>query len=114
MNMEDGSFILDARTVSELGNGSSSAGQDRLRAIGGQPIKGPGDGVSDSIKAKVGGKVEARVARDEVKFPPKAVKKIGGGDAKRGADKLYALMHKAEAARRKTPRGGNNGLAGLG
>ena len=113
MNLEDGAFIVDARTVSELGNGSSSAGQERLRRLGGQPIKGKGDGVSDSVKANIGGRQDARVARDEVKFSPRAVAKLGGGDKKRGADKLYSLMAKAEKARKTAKRGQDTGLASL-
>lgn len=110
--LEDGAFIMDARTVSELGNGSSGAGQDRLKKIGGKPIKGRGDGTSDSIRAKMGGK-EARVARDEVKIPAKAVKKLGRGNHSRGANKLYDLMDKAKHARSTAERGQDSGLASL-
>jgi hypothetical protein len=113
MHLEDGAFIVDARTVSELGNGSSGAGQERLRQIGGQAIKGGGDGVSDSIRANIGGRQEARVARDEVKFSPQAVARIGKGNQKRGSDRLYALMAKAEKARKSAKRGQDTGLASL-
>jgi hypothetical protein len=113
MHLEDGAFIVDARTVSELGNGSSGAGQERLRQIGGQPIKGGGDGVSDSIRANIGGRQDARVARDEVKFSPQAVARIGRGNQKRGSDRLYALMAKAEKARKSAKRGQDTGLASL-
>jgi hypothetical protein len=107
--MDDGAFVVDARTVSELGNGSSSAGQELLARLGGRPVKGPGDGVSDSIPAKIGGTQEARVARDEVIFPAKDVKKLGG------AKKLYALMDKAHKARKKAERGSDTKLRkGLG
>lgn len=99
IRMDDGAFVVDARTVSELGNGSSSAGQELLARLGGRPVKGPGDGVSDSIPANIGGTQKARVARDEVIFPAKAVKKLGG------ANKLYALMDKAHKARKKAGRG---------
>jgi hypothetical protein len=113
VHLEDGAFVVDARTVSELGNGSSSAGQDILARMGGRPIKGPGDGVSDSIHANIGGRQEARVARDEVKFSPAAVKRVGGGSAKKGAQRLYALMHKAQQARKTAKRGEDTGLAAL-
>ena len=109
VHMDDGAFVVDARTVSELGNGSSSAGQELLARLGGRPIKGPGDGVSDSIPANIGGTQEARVARDEVVFPAKAVKRLGG------AKKLYALMDKAHKARKKADRGEDTKLRkGLG
>jgi hypothetical protein len=113
VHLEDGAFVVDARTVSELGNGSSSAGQDILARLGGRPIKGPGDGVSDSIHANIGGRQEARVARDEVKFSPDAVKRVGGGSAQKGAQRLYALMHKAQQARKTAKRGEDSGLAAL-
>lgn len=109
VHMDNGSFVVDARTVSELGNGSSSAGQELLARLGGRPVKGPGDGVSDSIPANIGGKQKARVARDEVIFPAKAVKRLGG------AKKLYALMDKAHKARKKAKRGSDTKLRkGLG
>lgn len=109
IRMDDGAFVVDARTVSELGNGSSNAGQELLARLGGRPVKGPGDGVSDSIPANIGGTQEARVARDEVIFPAKAVKRLGG------AKKLYALMDKAHKARKKAGRGSDTKLRkGLG
>jgi hypothetical protein len=105
IELADGAFVLDARTVSEMGNGSSNAGMEALRRIGGRPIKGPGDGVSDSIPARIGRDQPARVARDEVVVPAEAVRRIGKGNQKRGADKLYALMDKAHKARKKAKRG---------
>jgi hypothetical protein len=110
VNMRDGSFVVDARTVSELGNGSSNAGIEMLSRMGGKPVHGPGDGVSDSVKAKIGGTQEARVARDEVIFPPEAVRRMGGGSEKRGTQKLYALMEKAHKARKKAARGQDTGV----
>lgn len=105
VNMQNGSFVVDARTVSELGNGSSNAGMEFLSRMGGRPLQGPGDGVSDSIRASIGGKQEARVARDEVLFPPEAVKRLGNGNPKKGTAKLYSLMNKAHKARKKAKRG---------
>ena len=105
VDMRNGSFVVDARTVSELGNGSSNAGMELLARMGGRPLQGPGDGVSDSIRARIGGKQEARVARDEVLFSPEAVKRLGKGSEKRGTAKLYDLMNKAHKARKKAKRG---------
>jgi hypothetical protein len=113
VNLEDGSFVVDARTVAELGNGSSGAGQEVLARLGGRPIHGPGDGVSDSIRANIGGTQEARVARDEVKFSPEAVKRLGRGNPKKGADRLYDMMKKAEKARKSASRGKDTGLRAL-
>jgi hypothetical protein len=105
VELSDGAFVLDARTVSEIGNGSSNAGMEALRRIGGRPITGPGDGVSDSIPARIGRNQPARVARDEVLMPADAVRRIGKGNPKKGADKLYSLMNKAHKARKKAKRG---------
>ena len=113
--LQDGSFVADARMVSEIGNGSSNAGREILARMGGRPLDGPGDGVSDSIRARIGGRQEARVARDEVLFPPQAVRRIGGGSERRGTQKLYALMDKAHRARKQAKRGQDTKLArGLG
>lgn len=103
--MRDGAFVVDARTVSELGNGSSNAGIDILRKLGGEPVRGPGDGVSDSVRARIGGSQGARVARDEVIFQPEAVQRVGG------AKRLYALMDKAHKARKSAKRGQDTGLS---
>ena len=103
VSMEDGGFVVDARTVSEIGNGSSNAGLERLSRLGARPIQGRGDGVSDSIPANIGGSQEARVARDEAYLPPEAVKRAGG------ATKLYAMMDKAHKARKSAKRGQDTG-----
>ena len=48
-------------------------------------------------------------------MPPEAVRRIGGGSEKKGAKKLYALMDRAHAARKKAKRGQDTKLArGLG
>lgn len=104
VRLAEGSFVMDARTVSELGNGSSSAGQEILAQLGGVPITGSGDGVSDSIHATINGSQPARVARDEVYFSPEAVQGVGG------AKKLYAIMDAAHKARQKADRGQDTNL----
>jgi hypothetical protein len=115
VDMEDGSFVVDARTVSELGNGSSNAGIEHLARMGGRPVRGGGDGVSDSVPARIGGRQEARVARDEVIFSPEAVSRLGSGSHSKGTKKLYALMGKAHSARKKAGRGQDTKIAkGLG
>jgi hypothetical protein len=115
VGMEDGSFVVDARTVSELGNGSSNAGIEHLARMGGRPVRGGGDGVSDSVPARIGGHQKARVARDEVIFSPEAVSRLGSGSHSKGTKKLYALMSKAHSARKKAGRGQDTKVAkGLG
>lgn len=115
VELSDGAFVLDARTVSEIGNGSSNAGMEALRRMGGRPVQGPGDGVSDSVPARIGRDQPARVARDEVIMPANVVRRIGKGNPQRGADKLYALMDKAHKARKQAGRGQDTKLSrGLG
>ena len=111
VNMKDGSFVVDARTVSELGNGSSNAGIEHLARMGGRPVRGGGDGVSDSVPARIGGRQKARVARDEVIFSPEAVSRLGSGSHSKGTKKLYALMGKAHSARKKAGRGQDTKVA---
>jgi hypothetical protein len=111
VGMKEGSFVVDARTVSEMGNGSSNAGIERLAAMGGRPVRGGGDGVSDSVPARIGGKQKARVARDEVIFSPEAVRRLGAGSHSKGTKKLYALMNKAHKARKKARRGQDTKVA---
>ena len=110
MPMEEGSFIFPARETAEIGNGSSRAGQEVLARLGGRAIDGKGDGVSDSIRARIGNKQEARVARDEVKFGPEAVTRLGKGSHSRGTQKLYSLMARAAKARKSAKRGQDTGL----
>jgi len=103
VNMEDGGFVMDARSVSEIGNGSSNAGLEKLSKLGARPLQGRGDGVSDSIPANIGGSQKARVARDEAYFSPAAVEKLGG------SQKLYAMMDKAHKSRKNAKRGQDTG-----
>lgn len=105
IGMKDGDFVLDARTVSEIGNGSSNAGKEVLAGMGGVPVEGRGDGVSDSVHANIGGTQQARVARDEVIIPRDQVQAMGG------AKTLYALMDRAHQARKAADRGDDTGLA---
>ena len=110
--MEDGSFVFSAREVAELGNGSSNAGLELLMQLGGRPVEGPGDGVSDSVPATIDGTQDAAVARDEVIFDPEAVARIGNGDPETGKKRLYAMMRQAEKSRKEADRGEDSG-AGL-
>lgn len=92
--MAKGGFVVPADVVSALGNGSTDAGLRALQAKLGsiKPIKGKGDGLSDSIPTSIDGKQPARVADGEAYIDPKTVANVGGGDPKKGAKKLYAMM----------------------
>jgi len=69
---------------------------------GGRLLKGPGDGVSDSIPATIGGKQPARLAEGEFVVPARIVSELGNGSTNAGAQKLYAMMDRVQNARRKT------------
>jgi hypothetical protein len=69
---------------------------------GGRLLRGPGDGVSDSIPAVIGKKQPARLADGEFVVPARIVSEIGNGSTEAGARKLYAMMDRIQAARGKT------------
>lgn len=66
---------------------------------GGRLLKGPGDGMSDSIPAKIGAKQPARLADGEFVIPADVVSHLGNGSTEAGAKKLYAMMNKVRHAR---------------
>ena len=70
---------------------------------GGRLLKGPGDGVSDSIPATIGRKQQpARLADGEFVIPARIVSELGNGSTDAGAKKLYAMMDRVQRARGKT------------
>lgn len=69
---------------------------------GGRLLKGPGDGVSDSIPATIGNKQPARLADGEFVVPARIVSELGNGSTDAGARKLYEMMDRIQSARRKT------------
>jgi hypothetical protein len=68
---------------------------------GGQLLRGPGDGVSDSIPANIGGHQPARLADGEFVVPARIVSELGNGSTEAGARKLYAMMDRIKATRSK-------------
>ena len=69
---------------------------------GGRLLRGPGDGVSDSIPAMIGKKQPARLADGEFVVPARIVSELGNGSTEAGARKLYQMMDRIQAARSKT------------
>jgi hypothetical protein len=69
---------------------------------GGRLLKGPGDGVSDSIPATIGNRQPARLADGEFVVPARIVSELGNGSTEAGARKLYAMMDRVQKARGKT------------
>ena len=66
---------------------------------GGRMLKGPGDGMSDSIPATISNKRPARLADGEFVVPADVVSHLGNGSTDAGAKQLYAMMDKVRAAR---------------
>jgi hypothetical protein len=66
---------------------------------GGRMLKGPGDGMSDSIPAVIGKKQPARLADGEFVVPADVVSHLGNGSTDAGAKKLYSMMDKIRKAR---------------
>jgi hypothetical protein len=94
-----GIMALGMGGVSDLGGYSD----------GGRMLRGPGDGVSDSIPAMIGGKQPARLADGEFVVPARIVSELGNGSSEAGARKLYAMMDRIQKARGKTT--GKNAVA---
>ena len=68
-------------------------------ARGGRMLKGPGDGMSDSIPASIAGKRPARLANEEFVVPADVVSHLGNGSSDAGAKQLYAMMDRVRTAR---------------
>ena len=92
--LHDGDYVMDAETVSALGDGSSKAGRHVL------------DGFRTQIPQKAEGgsnPVPAKIADGEYVFPAAFVTSLGGGDNKRGAEILDGLRTKLRAHKRGAP-----------
>jgi hypothetical protein len=79
--------------------GISNLGGYSDYARGGRMLKGPGDGMSDSIPASIGGKRPARLATEEFVVPADVVSHLGNGSSDAGAKQLYAMMDRVRTAR---------------
>jgi hypothetical protein len=90
--MANGGQMYAAGGISHLGDYSD----------GGRLLKGPGDGVSDSIPATIANKRPARLADGEFVVPARIVSELGNGSTEAGARKLYAMMDRVQKARGKT------------
>ena len=90
--MANGGQMFAAGGISHLGDYSD----------GGRLLKGPGDGVSDSIPATIADKRPARLADGEFVVPARIVSELGNGSTDAGARKLYAMMDRIQKARGKT------------
>lgn len=87
-----------------MAHGGAVPGQYNLGSYsdGGRLLKGPGDGVSDSIPAIIGQKQPARLATGEFVIPARIVSELGNGSTEAGAKRLYEMMNRIQQTRRKT------------
>jgi hypothetical protein len=90
--------------MNEFAKGGLSSAASHLGdySDGGRLLRGPGDGVSDSIPATIGNKRPARLADGEFVVPARIVSELGNGSTEAGARKLYAMLDRVQAARKKS------------
>ena len=75
--------------IADLGNYSD----------GGRMLKGPGDGMSDSIPGIIADKRPARLADGEFVVPADVVSHLGNGSTDAGAKHLYKMLDRVRQAR---------------
>jgi hypothetical protein len=90
--------------IKQLGDVEEAAAGGVMHGIGGysdggRMLKGPGDGMSDSIPATIGSKQPARLADGEFVVPADVVSHLGNGSTDAGAKRLYGMMDKIRKAR---------------
>jgi len=100
-------YMYDAQNqqyTQQMASGGASDAQYNLGGYsdGGRLLRGPGDGVSDSIPATIGKKQPARLADGEFVVPARIVSELGNGSTEAGARKLYAMMDRVQGARAST------------
>lgn len=98
----------DVRTNPYTGAMMASGGIADLGSYsdGGRLLKGPGDGMSDSIPAKIGSRQPARLADGEFVVPADVVSHLGNGSTDAGAKQLYTMMDRVRKTRTGTKRQG--------
>lgn len=82
--------------------------QTQEYAAGGMLLRGPGDGMSDSIPAVIKGAKPQRAALADGEFviPADVVSHLGNGSTEAGAKRLYSMMDKVRHARTGNPKQG--------
>jgi len=98
-------YFKDTYTKLAAGGGISGLKPNEYKA-GGRYLAGPGDGMSDNIKANIDGMQEARLADGEFVIPADVVSHIGNGSSNAGAKKLHKMMDRIRHARTGNPKQG--------
>ena len=98
-------YFKDSYTKLAAGGGIAGLKPNEYKA-GGRYLSGPGDGMSDNIKANIDGMQEARLADGEFVIPADVVSHIGNGSSNAGAKKLHKMMDRIRHARTGNPKQG--------
>jgi len=96
----------ELNTLSGSRNYAGGGGIANIAAAKGRYLQGPGDGMSDSIPARIDGKQEAKLATSEFVVPADVVSHIGNGSSEAGAKELHAMMDRIRQARTGTKKQG--------
>jgi len=101
----------DDKTLRTLVDDVKSAAEGGLMgtyAAGGKLLRGPGDGMSDSIPAVINGVKPQRAALADGEFviPADVVSHLGNGSTEAGSKRLYSMMARIRKARTGNPKQG--------
>lgn len=88
---------MAAGGIAALAPGYGGGGE----VLSSRQIKGPGDGVSDSIPHMIDGAQPAALASDEFVVDARAVAELGNGSSEAGAKELYAMVDRIHGDRKK-------------
>ena len=96
-------MILAKKNKEEMAKqGMNQGGITGLTPDDGKMLNGNGDGVSDDIPAMIEGEQEAALSDGEFIVPARIVSELGNGSSDAGAQKLYAMIDRIQAARKQT------------
>jgi len=99
MNLNDKGLNLNSRmNINDLPS-------TKFYATGGM-LEGPGDGMSDSLAAKIDGSQPAALSQGEFVVPADVVSHLGNGSSDAGSKRLYAMMDEVRNARTGTKKQG--------
>jgi hypothetical protein len=93
---------IQAIQAQQQQQGMAEGGIAGLTPDDGKMLNGNGDGVSDEIPAMIEGEQEAALSDGEFIVPARIVSELGNGSSDAGAQKLYAMIDRIQAARSKT------------
>jgi hypothetical protein len=98
-SMEQNSYPQARLPLQHMSRGGLEDTQEY--AAGGKLLRGPGDGMSDSIPAVIKGAKPQRAALADSEFvlPADVVSHLGNGSTEAGAKRLYAMMDRVRKAR---------------